>query len=293
MAARADSSSAWAIHENFEMNQRNIQKPKAKLQRNPKFQAPRACSRSLEFFKFDVWSFFGAWSLVFGALCLLSLSAGASQPSVSLSGLPLFFEPQENELGTTAGFLARGQNYQFQITPISAQIGLSKAGPEQNDFSARASRITHHASESRCLQMQLLGANPYAPIHADGLLSGKMNYLIGNDPSEWRTDLPLYSRVQVDDVYPGINVIYYGNQDQLEYDFVIAPHARPDNIALHFEGVDKIEINKDGELVLSLEGNEIRFHRPVIYQEVRGVRQPISGGYQLENARTASFSVGS
>jgi hypothetical protein len=78
----------------------------------------------------------------------------------------------------------------------------------------------------------------------------------------------------------------------LEYDFVVAPRARPENIALQFEGADKIEINKDGELVLSFEGNEIRFHRPVIYQEVNGARRPITGGYQFEDSRTVSFSVG-
>ena len=140
--------------------------------------------------------------------------------------------------------------------------------------------------------MQLLGANSYASIHGDGILSGKINYLIGNDPSQWRTDLSVFSRVQIEDVYPGINLIYYGSQDQLEYDFVIAPHAKPQSIALHFDEVDKIEINSDGELVLSLGADEIRFHRPVLYQDVRGARQPISGGYQFEDARTISFSVG-
>jgi len=123
-------------------------------------------------------------------------------------------------------------------------------------------------------------------------LAGKMNYLIGNNPSEWRTDLPIFSKVQVDDVYPGINLIYYGNQQQLEYDFVVAPYARPERIALHFDDLDAIEINNNGELVLSFDGNEIRFHRPVIYQEVRGVRLPISGGYRFEDARTVTFSVG-
>ena len=204
--------------------------------------------------------------------------------------MPLFFEPQEGGVGAPSAFLARGQNYHFAITATGAQIVLSKSGTEESDLSSHASRITHHAS--RVIQMQLLGANEYAAIHADGLLPGKMNYLLGNDASQWRTKLSLYSKVQVDEVYPGINLIYYGNQDQLEYDFIIAPRARPENIALHFEGVDKIEINKDGDLVLSLEENEIRFHRPVIYQEVNGARLPISGGYQLENARTVSFSVG-
>jgi len=267
-----------------------LQAPSPKLQGNIKLPTPGAQFERIKFFKFDLWRFTGAWRLVFGALCLISFCAFAAQPSISLSGMPLFFEPQDGAIGDPSAFLARGQNYHFAITPTGAQIVLSRAESEEGNSSDRASRIAHHAS--RMVQMQLLGANPYAPIQGNGILQGKMNYLIGNDPAQWRTALPLYSKVQVDDVYPGINLIYYGNHDQLEYDFIIAPLAKPENIALHFEGVDKIEINKDGELVLSLDENEIRFHRPVIYQEVNGARRPVSGGYQLESARTVSFLLG-
>ena len=221
---------------------------------------------------------------------MLKFSTFASQPAISLSGMPLFFEPQESIVGDVSVFLARGQNYQFAITPTGAQIVLSKVDSEQNELIGHTSRIARHAS--RPVEMQILGANPYATIHGDGILAGKINYLIGNNPSEWRTDLPIFSKVQVDDVYPGINLIYYGNQHQLEYDFVVAPHARPESIALHFDGVDTFEINNSGELVVSFDGNEIRFHRPVIYQEVRGGRQPISGGYRFADARTVTFSVG-
>jgi Beta-propeller repeat len=292
MAVPADFNLGSATHENFEMNARKHQTPSSKLQGSSKHQAVR--NRILEL---GIWDFFGAWCLVFGALGLFSLSASASQPSISLSGLPLFFEPQESVMGEASGFLARGQNYQFAITATGAEIVLSKAECEQNELSGQPSRNTQYATRnthnaSRAIQMQILGANPYAPMHGDGLLSGKMNYLIGNDPSQWRTGLPVFSKVQVDDIYPGVNLIYYGNQNQLEYDFVIAPHARPDSIALHFDGADNIEVNKEGELVLSLGSDEIRFHRPAIYQEVRGARQPISGGYQFEDARTVTFSVG-
>src|SRR5262249_19534323 len=224
MAAPVDSSSASAIHGNFEMNANKLQTAgklqtsSSKLQGNTRFQAPRSRVGSPKRLNFCVWSFSGAWSLVLGALGLIIgflNSASASQPSVSLSGLPLSFEPQEAMVGDSVAYFARGQNYQFAITATGAQIVLSKAESEPDQLSGHTSRITHHAP--RAAQMQLLGANAYAPIHGDSLLSGKMNYLIGNDPSQWRTDLPLYSKVQVEDVYPGINLIYYGNQDQLEY----------------------------------------------------------------------------
>ena len=274
MAAPADSNSASAIHENFEMNARKLQIPDSKLQRSFKHQACKSQTIQNRTLKLGIWNFLGAWSLEFGALCLIgflqcvSNSAFASSPSVSLSALPLFFEPQETVVGDSSAYFARGQNYQFAITATGAQIALSKVESEQNEPSGHASRITHHASAithhaARAIQMQLLGANAFAPLHGDGLLSGKMNYLVGNDPSQWRTDLPVFSRVQVDDVYPGINLIYYGNQHQLEYDFVIAPHAKPESIALHFDGVDKVEINDGGELVLSMDGNESAFIAPL------------------------------
>jgi len=279
-----------------------LQAPTIKLQGGSKHKAPRGQVDRSQNLKVGIWDFSGAWNLelaalglILGILHCLSLPAFASQP-VSLSGLPLFFEPVDSAPGEPASFLARGQNYQFAITATGAQVALSKAEPEEDNSTPYASRITHHpslhASTSRSLQMQLVGANLYASIHGDGLLSGKMNYLIGSDRSQWRTELPVFSKVEIDDVYPGINLIYYGNQNQLEYDFIVAPHARPETIALHFDGVDKIEIDKDGQMVLSLGPDEIRFHHPVLYQEVNGVRQPVSGGYRFEDAQTVTFSVG-
>jgi hypothetical protein len=279
------------------MNQQKLQISNSKLQGNTTSQAPDTGGASRSSLSFGVWSF------VFGALCLLALSAIASPPPISLAGMPLFFEPQEAALGDPSIFLARGQTYQFAITPTGAQIVLSKAGSDQpNEFghasrnlsrrSSERRRITHHGSQPQSMRMELLGANPYAPIHGDGLLSGKMNYLIGSDSSQWRRDLPVFSKVQIDDVYPGINLIYYGNQQHLEYDFILAPRVRPENIEIHFDGAEKIEINKEGELVLSFGADEIRFHHPVIYQEVNGTRRSIDGGYRFEGANTVTFSVG-
>jgi len=90
----------------------------------------------------------------------------------------------------------------------------------------------------------------------------------------------------------GVNLIYYGNQQQLEYDFDIAPGANPQAIAMHFDGVDKISVNAQGELILSLAGGEIRQPKPVIYQTIGGVRKEIAGGYRLVDAHTVAFAVG-
>src|ERR1051326_1420862 len=282
------------------MNVKKLQAPSSKLQGNPKVQARTAWARLL---KFDVWSFSRASLPLFGALFLFSLSACANQPSISLSSLPLFFEPQEAVPGVPSSFLARGQNYQFRITPTGAEIVLSKAETASGDLDDRSPTtdyqlpITSYAKRNtqratRFLGMQLVGSNPYTQIHADGLLRGKINYLLGNDSAQWRTGLSVYSKVRLDDVYPGINLVYYGNQHQLEYDFIIAPGADPENIALHFDGIDQIEINKDGDLVLSLGGDEICFHLPVLYQQIYGTRQPVTGSYQFKDPQTVVFQVG-
>jgi hypothetical protein len=98
--------------------------------------------------------------------------------------------------------------------------------------------------------------------------------------------------VCVDEIYPGIGLVYYGNQKQLEYDFQIAPGANPDAIQIHFDGAATITINAQGELVVALNGGEIRQPRPVIYQTVNGARREISGGYRLGDAHTVAFAVG-
>ena len=86
------------------------------------------------------------------------------------------------------------------------------------------------------LRMKLVGANSAPKIEGSDQLPGKSNYFIGNDPSKWRRGIPQYARVNYESVYPGVNLTYYGNQGQLEYDFRVAPGADPNQIALTFEG---------------------------------------------------------
>ena len=210
------------------------------------------------------------------ALCLLALAATAAQPAAMMSAnLPLYFEANSGQSDIPAQFVARGHDYQFLISPGEAQILLRNTD-----------------AGSSIVQMQFIGANPQAQIRGDTELPGKINYLTGNDPAHWRTDVATFAKVQVGELYPGISLVYYGNQQQLEYDFTIAPGANPDAIALHFAGTDRISINSRGELILSLADGEIRQPKPVIYQTTDGKRKEIEGGYRLVDAHTAAFAVG-
>ncbi|MGD0743650.1 MAG: immunoglobulin domain-containing protein [Verrucomicrobiota bacterium] len=208
------------------------------------------------------------------AFSLVALAVSAQTPT-PLGGMPLFFEANRGQADHSVQFIARGRDSQFLILPAEAQIVLRQktAAPSP-------------------VRMQFMDANPRAQIRGDAELPGKINYLTGNDPAQWRTGVPLFAKVRVDEIYPGIGLVYYGTQQQLEYDFEIAPGADPDAIKIHFDGLDKIAVSAQGELVLILSAGEIRQPRPVLYQTVNGLRREISGGYRLVSAHTVAFTVG-
>ena len=118
------------------------------------------------------------------------------------------------------------------------------------------------------VRLRLVGANANAAVTGGDELPGKANYFIGNDPKKWRTNLPTYATVRYQDVYPGVDLAYYGNQGgQLEYDFVVAPGADPNQIKLSFTGADGMRVDAaSGDLVLKVGDDEVRFQKPLVYQ---------------------------
>jgi len=148
------------------------------------------------------------------------------------------------------------------------------------------------AVEAEAARMQFVGANVRAQVRGDAELPGKINYLNGNDPARWRVGVDTFAKVRVEELYPGVSLVYYGNQQQLEYDFALAPGTDPGIIVMHFEGTDRISINPEGEMIVSLSGGEIRQRKPVIYQTIAGVRKEVAGGYRMVDAHTAVFVVG-
>ncbi|HXI70149.1 MAG TPA: SBBP repeat-containing protein [Verrucomicrobiae bacterium] len=202
------------------------------------------------------------------ALGLATLAATA-QTAATFGNLPLYFEA-----GAPDRFVAQGKDAQFSVAANGAQLTLQKSGV------------------ARTVQMQFTGANPQPQIQGDGGLSGRINYLTGSQPAQWRTGVPTFARVQVTDLYPGIDLVYYGNQQRLEYDFTLAPGVHPGAIAMRFSGADEISVDARGELVLKLGHDEMRQPRPVIYQTVDGVRREISGGYKMLDAHNVAFTVG-
>jgi hypothetical protein len=134
--------------------------------------------------------------------------------------------------------------------------------------------------------MQLVGANPTAQVTGVEELPGKANYFLGNDPKRWRSNIATYGRVKYRDIYPGIDLVYYGRQQQLEYDILVAPGADPTSIRMSFEGADKLEVDPQGNLVLHTACDKVIQHAPRIYQESHGTQQTVSGRYVLLGAES-------
>jgi len=139
--------------------------------------------------------------------------------------------------------------------------------------------------------MQLIGANPAPPIASADEMITRSNYFIGNDPKQWRTNIHHYGKVKYSDVYPGVDLVYYGNQRQLEYDFVVRPGTDPKAIKMRFQGTDRLDIDKHGDLILHIGDDTICHHKPKIYQYNNGIKESLAGNYILQGKDEVSFEI--
>ena len=198
----------------------------------------------------------------------------ATKPRIveSYGRLPLSFELNQGQTDSRAKFVSRGLGYTLFLNSTEAVLSLNR----------RVGGV---------LRMKIVGANPESAVAGVDELPGKSNYFIGNDPGKWRTDIPTYRKVRYRNVYPGVDLIYHGNQRRLEYDFVVAAGADPRAIRLEMNGAGKAEIDAQGNLLLGTEGGQIRLHKPVVYQEFGGVRREIVGGLVLRDHRRVSFDI--
>ena len=233
--------------------------------------------------------------------CLSLLLLGYSSPAVAVEvgegygKLPLHFEANLGQAHGDVRFVSRGSGYALYLTAGEAVLVLAKPKEEvTGERSASSTRRRAHERpkvEAVVLRMAIVDSNPRPLIGGLEALPGKINYFIGKDPAKWRTDVPTYARVHYREVYPGIDLVYYGNQRQLEYDFIVAPGADPKRIVLAFRGADRLDIDALGDLVLHTSGGVVRLQKPYIYQEKSGRRQEIAGRYALHGANRVGFEV--
>ena len=143
------------------------------------------------------------------------------------------------------------------------------------------------------VRMRFLGASANARVTGEGKRIGEANYFIGKDSRRWRTNVPTYARVHYQDLYPGIDLVYYGTQRELEYDFVVRPGGNPARIRMEVSGAGELRVDDRGDLVTNTRAGALRQRRPMIYQERDGVRREVSGGYVLQGRDRVGFEVGS
>src|SRR3989441_11002889 len=179
--------------------------------------------------------------------------------------LPLSFEANRGQTDSRVKFLSRGLGYTLFLTPSEAVMALRH--PTK--------------SEQTALRIRLMGANSRSSLAGVEELPGKINYFIGKDREKWRTNIPTYTQAKQKEVYPGVDLVYYGNQRQLEFDFIVSPGANPNAIRLEVEGADRLEVDAQGDLVLHVSDGQLRLQKPLVYQEVKGVRQEVAGSYVL------------
>src|SRR5437867_6462980 len=156
----------------------------------------------------------------------------ASLPSAQVFGLPMQFEKNAGQTDHQVEFLARGPGYTLFLTATQAVFSL-KSVTSSAAAEKRAGRHNHRRSggDLARLEMDLLEANPRARVEGLDELPGKTSYFLGNRPENWHVGVPTFARVKYHQVYPGIDMVYYGNQRQLEYDFIVAPEADAKRIA--------------------------------------------------------------
>jgi hypothetical protein len=205
----------------------------------------------------------------------------AAQARHAVPSMPQYFEANRGQAARDVDFVSRGRGYTVFLKPDEADFELRSPARQPGDV------------EYAALRMKLLGANAHARPSGRNLQSAKANYLIGNAPGLWRTGIPQFGRVEYGGVYPGIDLVYYGNQRQLEYDFVLGPRADARRIQLAFEGALAVRIDDEtGDVVVNAGSAEIRQKQPAVYQDTPRGRKRVEGWYVALGGGRVGFKVG-
>ena len=204
------------------------------------------------------------------AVCFL-VAVSASAFAQDFGDVPLSFEPNVGQSDTQVKFLSHGKGYGFFLTDEAAKLELGLTNP-------------------RNIELKVSNGQKPTAIAGENRLPGHVNYLRG-ERSQWRRGIPTFSRVRMRDVYPNVDLVYYGNHRQLEYDFVVHPSADASQVGLTTSGIDRIKLSEDGALTMLAGNAELHWHAPVAYQEIDGERRAVWARYAIAG-NTISFDLG-
>ena len=217
------------------------------------------------------------------------------------SHLPLSFERNLGQTDSRVRFLTHTADSTLFLTPSEAVFNLA-AQPShrfrERGVSGKDRKVRPSVRKSArvALRMQMAGANPRATTLEQQPLAGRVNYFLGQDPGNWRAGVPTFGRVGFHGVYPGVDLVYYGNQRHLEYDFVVAPHADPKQIHLRFAGAQRLLVSAAGDLSVRVKGQELRWQKPTVYQQDATGKHSIATRFRLKRLpngqKDVSFALG-
>ena len=201
--------------------------------------------------------------------------------------LPLMFEENQGQMDPRVKFFSRASGYTLSLTQGEAVLGLAHAGIKSNGASP---------SPPSMLRLKFAYANPSARIEGQNELPGKANYFLSDDPKQWHTNIPNYAGVAYREIYPGIDAVFRGNPQHLEFDFDLKPEANPSDIAIDVSGAEEVHVDANGDIVLNIgkagKFDEVDLQRPVVYQETSGQRREIAGRFVLRGPHRIGFELG-
>ena len=222
-----------------------------------------------------------------------SIAASPSPRAAAYSGsLPLTFEANQGQTAGPVKFLSRGKGYTAFLTANGMTLTLRPAsGSARQPVTNKAAAVS--AQPPTTLQFSLVGSAANPAVTGEDPQPGKINYFIGNDRTKWVTNVSTYAKVRYHNVYPGIDLVYYGNHRQLEYDFAVFPGENPNQIQFEINGAISTTVDSQGNLVLNTGNGELHFQTPTIYQEFNGTRVPVQGEYVMRDSTHVGFRLSS
>jgi hypothetical protein len=220
-------------------------------------------------------------------------SAERARLVAAVNKQPLRFEPNRGQTDPRVRFLSRGPGYTLFLTPDAATLSLrsgnieKRSGKSYDRFADRNLR----SPRQEVLRMRLEGSNKKARATGIERLPGSVNYFRGKDRSKWAIGVPTFQQARFQNVYPGTDLVYYGKNRQLEYDFHLKPGANPGSIRLAFDGAKSVKVDKDGDLRVQMSSGTLHWKKPVTYQTVAGKREFIASRYLSLGKNRIGFQV--
>ncbi|HEX8247163.1 MAG TPA: SBBP repeat-containing protein [Pyrinomonadaceae bacterium] len=222
-----------------------------------------------------------------------------------LAKQPVEFEENRGQLERRVRYQARGTGYSLFLTADEAVYVLPmpqrgrESRVESREFETEDQSPKSKVQKAFALRMKIVGANTESLYRGEEIREHRTNYFKGDNPENWQTEVPNYSRVVMQEVYKGVSMVWHGKeQGATQYDFVVEPNGDADQIALEFDGAERIELDAEGNLLIHTEAGTIKQTKPFTYQETGGIKQEVESGFAIENAQTAGrnsqirFSVG-